>query len=60
VTMRDLEFGQEGYDGRKLPCLDLLGGVLRGERLRLGVLVELGGRGGGRSLLGKVGGESGD
>lgn len=59
VTMRDLEFGQGGSDGRKLPCLNLPGGVLRGERSRRGVWVELRGRGGGRSSLGKVEGESG-
>lgn len=60
MRTRDLEFGQEGCGGRTPPCLDLLGVVLRGERLRRGVLVELGGRGGGRSSLVTVGGESGD
>ena len=40
VKRRDLVFGQGGYDGRMLLCLDLPGGVLRGERLRRGVLVE--------------------
>ena len=58
MTMRDLEFGQGGCDVRKLLCLDLPRGVLRGERLRRGVVVELGGRGGGRSSPGMAGGES--
>ena len=58
MKRRDLESGQEVCDGRKLLCLDQPGGALRGERLRRGVWVELGGRGGGRSSLGTVGGES--
>jgi hypothetical protein len=56
--MIDLEFGQGGYGGRMQLCLDLLRVVLRGERLHRGVLVELRGREGGRSSLGKARGES--
>jgi hypothetical protein len=58
VKRRDLEFGQGGYDGRRLLGPNRLGGALRGEKLRRGVVVELRGRGGGRSSLGTVEGES--
>jgi hypothetical protein len=58
ARMRDLEFGQGRCDGRMLLGPNRLGGALRGERLRRGVLVELRGRGGGRSSLGTVVGGS--